>query len=194
MLSTNTKNNKRSKTDKVENQITQGDTFCIALHVVKMCSNFHLSYDMSFHLYKKRYDYVTKTTRKYKNKLFKIGMQSMFACLSVGIDIVPPFCSSVQHSALPQIIDGCFALVQYQYQQVDSYITNNVPMFFPHHNIRQVMSIILNNGKIHDIGKIVLCDIFQIWMYYVKKRKKRVLRWDSKPRLGLMSVGSFAWL
>ena len=138
--------------------------------------------------------FVTKTTRKHKNKLFKIGMQSMFACLSVGIDIVPPFCSSVQHSALPQIIDGCFALVQYQYQQVDSYITNNVPMFFPHHNIRQVMSIILNKGKIHDIGKIVLCDIFQIWMYYVKKRTKRVLRWDSKPRLGLMSVGSFAWL
>ena len=46
-------------------------------------------------------------------------------------------------------------------------------MFFPHHNIRQVMSIILNNGKIHDIGKIVLCDIFQIWMYYVKKKKKK---------------------
>ena len=67
-------------------------------------------------------------------------------------------------------------------------------MLFPHHNIRQVMSIILNKGKIHDIGKIVLCDIFQIWMYYVKKRKKRVLRCDSKPRLGLMSVGSFAWL
>ena len=35
-------------------------------------------------------------------------------------------------------------------------------MFFPHHNIRQVMSIILNNGKINDMGKIVLCDIFQI--------------------------------
>ena len=49
-------------------------------------------------------------------KLFKIGIQSMFVCLSVGIDIVPPFCSSVQPSALPQIIDECFALVQYKYQ------------------------------------------------------------------------------
>jgi hypothetical protein len=34
-------------------------------------------------------------------------------------------------------------------------------MFFHHHSIRQVMSITLNNGKIHDMGKIVLCDIFQ---------------------------------
>ena len=49
-------------------------------------------------------------------KMFKIGIQSMFACLSVGIDIVPPFCSSVQPSALPQIIDECFVLIQYQYQ------------------------------------------------------------------------------
>ena len=117
----------------------------------------------------------------------------MFACLSVGIDIVPTFCFSLQPSTLPQIIDECSVLVQYQYQLVDSYITNNVPMFIPHHNIRQVMSIILNNGKIHDMGKIVLCDIFQIWMYYVKEKKK-VLWWDSNPHLRLMSVGSFARL
>jgi hypothetical protein len=46
------------------------------------------------------------------------------------------------------------------------------------------MYIILNNEKIHNMGEIVLCDIFQIWMYYVKKEKKKGTSVGFEPTSG----------
>ena len=43
--------------------------------------------------------------------------------------------------------------------------------------IRQSLPIILNNGKMCDVSKIILCDIFQYWKYAERKKEKR----DSNP-------------
>jgi hypothetical protein len=56
----------------------------------------------------KRYDYVTKRTRKSIKKsvfVFKPGIKSLSTCLPVGIEIVPPFSTTVQPSASPQAIN-----------------------------------------------------------------------------------------
>ena len=44
--------------------------------------------------------------------------------------------------------------------------------------IRQSLPIILNNGKMYDVSKIILCDIFQNWKYTEKKKMKKR---DSNP-------------
>ena len=44
----------------------------------------------------KPYDYVTNRTRKCTKNDFKLGIKSLSTCLLMGIEIVPPFCTTVQ--------------------------------------------------------------------------------------------------
>jgi hypothetical protein len=46
--------------------------------------------------------------------LFSNGIKSLSMCLPVGIEIVPPFSTTLQPSASPQAIQKCFRVVQSQ--------------------------------------------------------------------------------
>jgi hypothetical protein len=74
------------------------------LHFVKMHPNFHPSYGILVRKYKN----VTITLQKERAHplksvfVFKPGIKSLSTCLPVGIEIVPPFSTTVQPSASAQ--------------------------------------------------------------------------------------------
>ena len=92
------------------------------LHLVKMHPNFHLSYVISVHKSKN----VMITLQKYPENplesvvVFKPGIRSLSTCLSVGIEIVPPFSTTVQPSTSPRAIQKCFRAVKSQCPRVDT--------------------------------------------------------------------------
>jgi hypothetical protein len=61
---------------------------------------------------------------------FKPGIKLLSARLPVGIDIVPPFSTTIQPSASPQAIQKCFMVVQSQCPQVYTCITDNVYKYY----------------------------------------------------------------
>jgi hypothetical protein len=76
--------------------------------------NVHLSYGILVRKYKN----VTITLQKEQENplkicfVFKPGIKTLSTCLPVGIEIVPPFSTTVQRLASAQAIQKCFRVVQ----------------------------------------------------------------------------------
>jgi hypothetical protein len=97
----------------VKNLLTIG--WYISLHFVKIHAHIHLRYGILVRKYKN----VTITLQQERENVFKPGIKSLATCLTVAIEIVPPFNTTVQPSASPQAIQKCFGVVQSQCPRVD---------------------------------------------------------------------------